>query len=417
MVDGVELFAGGGGLAEGLRLVAPDLHVVGLEWDHAACRTRVANGHPTIRTDVATYPTKPFAGVRLVAAGPPCQPFSMSGKGEGRKHLGAIRDAAGMVADGLDPAEALARVADETLDFRTMLVLQPLRWVRDLRPASVLLEQVPPVLPVWEAIAVHLRRLGYIVWTGKVNAEEYGVPQTRPRALLLARLDGPVGKPPPTHRRYRHHLPDRGRYGAEGTLLGDGLEPWVSMEDVLGFGMTDRPSVAVVSRSTDASGKATGGVRPLDGGSGARATLAREREAGRWRMRAGTRSNATVRPQDDPAPTITAGHDASSRRWLRNNTSAHAAVRPQDDPAPTIFYGACVNDVAFVTDPGDAVEDGERVTLTEAAVLQSFDKDYLWKGNKSQRHQQVGNAVPPLLAAHAAAVVLGLPVPKLEAPR
>lgn len=280
-VDAVDLFAGAGGLSEGIRMVAPDLRVVGLEWDHAACRTRVANGHPTIRADIAAYPTAPFAGVHLVAGGPPCQTFSVQGSGDGRAHLDAIARAAGLVADGADPAEAVARVHDTALDVRSVLVLQPLRWVRELRPSYVLLEEVRPVLPIWQAIGDLLRRrLGYHVWTGTLRADAYGVPQARPRSLLLARLDSPVQPPPPTYRRY-----DARPASGQGTL-DDGLLPCVTMYDAVGWGFTERPALTIVSRS-HTNGKPGGGRRPMDGGSGARAAIARAREAGDWVERPG----------------------------------------------------------------------------------------------------------------------------------
>ena len=76
----VDLFAGPGGWAEGLRLLG--LTEAGLERDAAACATRVAAGHRmTVRCDVAAYPTAPFAGrARTVIASPPCQAWSRAGK-------------------------------------------------------------------------------------------------------------------------------------------------------------------------------------------------------------------------------------------------------------------------------------------------------------------------------------------------
>ena len=49
-----------------------------------------------------------------------------------------------------------------------------------------------------------------------------------------------------------------------------------------------------------------------------------------------------------------------------------------------------------------------RVTVAEAAVLQSFPGGHPWQGKKGKQYQQVGNAVPPRLALHALAEVLGL---------
>ena len=56
-----------------------------------------------------------------------------------------------------------------------------------------------------------------------------------------------------------------------------------------------------------------------------------------------------------------------------------------------------------------ANRDSVKITVEEAALLQSFPPGYPWQGTKSAQHRQVGDAVPPLLAAHVVAEALGMP--------
>ena len=49
-----------------------------------------------------------------------------------------------------------------------------------------------------------------------------------------------------------------------------------------------------------------------------------------------------------------------------------------------------------------------RITVEEAAILQSFPPDYPWQGTKTARFRQRGDAMPPLLAEHVLAMATGI---------
>jgi DNA (cytosine-5)-methyltransferase 1 len=395
----IDLFAGPGGWD--LAAHALGIRPLGVELDADACATREAAGLDTLTGDVAALDPATVARdhvnalrradadahgaeapvdltaaeVDLLIASPPCQAFSMAGAGAGRRAMAAYRDAIDRWAEGDPPTRAdLDAQCD---DERAHLVLEPLRWALALRPRRIALEQVEPVLPIWEWTAAALRRHGYQAWAGGLTAERYGVPQTRRRAILTASLDGPVAEPPPTHQRY---VAPRRR--AEATLSmfdapeperiivpgEEHLAPWVSMADALGWGTNARPYFPLACSST------TGGPdMEKVGGSGARELLYREQAEGRWAMRSNDRPRAAVRAVDEPAATITGGHDYYDRQWTN-------------------------------------AEDAIRVELDEVTILQTFPAGYPWQGTKSARFRQVGNAIPPLLALAVLANLLGQPI-------
>lgn len=340
----LDLFAGPGGWSEGIRRIG--LSDVGLEWDRDACLTRAAAGHRTVRADVATYPTEPFVGkVRGLIASPPCQAFSMAGKRLGMVDLPRIHAA----IDGARSGWRDDLRAGPWADARSPLILEVLRWSWSLRPEWIACEQVPPCLPVWEHMADVLRGWGYSALAVKFNAADYGVPQTRHRAFLLAHRDT-VRVPTPTH---AEHPPE------SADLFGARLLPWVSMADALGW---------------DA------GERAID------------------RRVGGFAEDAGVITDDRPAPTLSLSNGREV--WMVNGPRRWPFERPATTVnSKDVLGGPGHRDMGpegpHFQDSPNAV----RIELHEAAVLQSFPADYPFRGTKTARFRQCGDAVPPTLAS------------------
>lgn len=334
MSSAVDLFAGPGGW----DVAACELGIdsLGVEIDHAACLTRKAAGHRTLEGDVSWWEPKDYTGMDGLIASPPCTDFSVAGLRRGIKgKTGA-------------------------------LVAVPMRWAEVILPRWIAWEQVPPVLPIWQEYAVALQGLGYKTWTGLLHAEQYGVPQTRKRAVLMAHRDFQPEQPTPTHSRYYPRDPRR---------LDPDVLPWVSMAEALGWGRDNRaerpssepaPTVHFGGRSDDVS----------------------------WAER--------------PSPTVVGTRRSSKGmligRQLAEGEGTNVGGWGYERPSTTIV-GSFRPDVVAApgcppagSGPRQNTLGSVRVTVQEAGVLQSFPADYPWRGTKSKQYQQVGNAVPPRLA-------------------
>lgn len=223
-----ENFRGAGGWAEAiarLRESVESLRVAarGVELDPEAWQTATEAGHDVVQADVAGMHPRDLVDADCTGyiASPPCPSFSGAGLKRGIDDLPLVRYLVRELAQGRDH-----RATACPSDPRSLLTAEPMRWVQELEPRWVVLEQVPAVLPVWQDMATIMRARGYSAWTGVLNAECYGVPQQRQRAILLASRERTVGEPVATHRRY---YPPRQR--ASWDPPDSHLPSWRSMAD------------------------------------------------------------------------------------------------------------------------------------------------------------------------------------------
>jgi DNA (cytosine-5)-methyltransferase 1 len=156
-----EICAGAGGQSLGLEGAGLS-HVVTVEIDPDACRTLLLNRPQwnVAEADVHHFDGRPYSGVDVLAGGVPCPPFSVAGK-----QLGA----------------------DDERD----LFPQALRLVRECEPRAVMLENVPGLAQAKfagyrEQVLGELLKLGYQADWQVLNARDFGVPQLRPRFILVA---------------------------------------------------------------------------------------------------------------------------------------------------------------------------------------------------------------------------------------
>jgi len=158
----LELCAGGGGQALGLELAGFD-HVALFENDHHACKTLKLNRPEwTVHEHdlFQEFDFEKYRGVDLLAGGLPCPPFSVAGKQLGEK------DERNLFTRGVEIAE---RVKPKAIMFENV------RGMLD-----------PSFVSYRDFIEVRLRKLGYKVSWKLLQASDFGVPQLRPRVVMVA---------------------------------------------------------------------------------------------------------------------------------------------------------------------------------------------------------------------------------------
>lgn len=160
MLTSIEICAGAGGQALGLAM-AGFHHVALVEYEPDYCNVLRTNRPEwnVICADIHQFDGTPYRGTDLLAGGVPCPPFSVAGKQLGK---------------------------DDDRD----LFPEAIRLIREINPRAVMLENVRGFLsPQFEEYRNHIlqaiRDLGYQVQIKLLNASDYGVPQLRPRVVIV----------------------------------------------------------------------------------------------------------------------------------------------------------------------------------------------------------------------------------------
>lgn len=368
----LDLFCGAGGSTVGLSLLGCE--VTGLDYDEDSVATHEAAGHPTLRYNLTERPL-PFAEGDFdgVWASPPCTAFSNAGKREG---VGLAEELIDAMLD-----ERWGHFDGSDINPAVWLALPTLFHVIQMRPRWTAWENVKQTAPVMEAALTVLRRYGYEGEVVVLKSEQYGVAQTRQRAFLIAARDHTPVTPEPTHAEYVHPRFHKKREQVAEEAARNGTPPWVSMAEALGWVM---PEWVTLNTGRD------------------------------WK-KGGTRDDAQQIDPDQPCPAIT--HQADAWKWWMKKRNDQSGT-DVDVTWPTQRPATAIAGRGLVPDPGananrfngstKSRNDGFNITPAEAARLQAFPTEHPFQGGRTSVFTQIGNAVPPPLAAAVAGAAAGV---------
>lgn len=326
----IEICAGAGGQAIGLEQ-AGFAHRALIEFDKHACATLRRNvelqkwGEPdrlVLEKDLTQYGGPELISdgyvepgeLSLLAGGVPCPPFSFAGKQLGRE--------------------------DERDLFPKML-----NMVKALRPRAVMIENVRGLLEPPEKFSEYrewieskLRGLGYtVVGWDVLEARDFGVPQLRPRAILVAMKKKEALRFPKIK---RSDFPLR--------TVAEALQPSM-LERFEAYGDLEHYH--------------------------------------RWQKKA--------LENDNVAPTLVGG----SKKHGGADLGPSRAKKAWADFG--VDANGVANDPEEMVSPERDLlgEVGPKLTVQQAALIQGFPEDWEFVGRKTARYRQVGNAFPPPVAA------------------
>lgn len=351
----IDLFAGAGGLAIGSEMAGADVRL-SVELDATCCSTLRENfrkpSHKVLQSDVSSlsgkdlrkYANLSASDPLIIVGGPPCQPFSKAAYWTDPGDESRFRRARARGEEVESPRAQLG----PRLDQRRDLVGEFVRLVEESKATGFLFENVLSILHprnkgLVDQLLSSFRRMGHKVTVVKVNAAEYGIPQLRQRLFILGHRAKQPMAPKPTHSLDREKK--------------NGLKlPVYAGAALKGL---DKPCYS----------------EPEEVVTGRWAKHLQEIPPG-WNYKWHTAWAGHKEPS----------FEAETRFW-----SFLLKLSP-DKPSWTI-----------AASPGPWVGpfhwESRRLRTVELAALQTFPRKYKFSGPRRERVRQIGNAVPPQLAA------------------
>ena len=308
-------------------------------------------------------------GIDLIIGGPPCQAYSVAGR---------VRDENGMKDD-----------------YRNYLFEHYLSVVNRYKPKIFVFENVPGMLsaipdgtPITKLIKDGFESIGYeiiddIKKYAKINASDYGVPQSRKRLIIIGIRKGLCKDIQETLRCYYEDILPKYK-----------VEKKITVKDAIGdlpkfFPVLDeefhKKKIAYFNDGTRTNitwhEPRYHNLRDI----GIFKMLAEDLESGEFRY---TSSKELSKVYEEKV-------------GAKSPIHRYHVLRP-DEPSTTIIAHLYKDGNRFIH--YDSMQ-SRTLTPREAARLQSFDDDFDFIGSRSDAYQMIGNAVPPILAKKIALAV------------
>lgn len=367
----MDLFAGCGGFSQGLRTAGLS-GVAKVEFDESACETLRTNfpDAEIITGDIRgidDQDIRQFSGVDLIVGGPPCQGFSV----------------AGSTQYGLE-------------DPRNDLFVCFLHWVLLACPLIAMMENVPGILrkknsrgqTVLEYMRETLSPAGYEIDHRILNAADFGTPQLRRRAFIVATQPGVRFEwPESTH--------SDSAAVTQSQLFSTGVAPYVTV----GQALSDLPRLSAGEGAEYGLEYHGSPENDFQAAMRSRSYSVTNHVAMKHTQRLVERFRLIRPGQSLKDVPLTHGQIAKRTGEVSKKPFKYNNYR-LDPNSPSLAIPASFQ--SLFLHPGD----DRNLTAREAARLMSFPDDFMFKGKRTtmswekslSQYNQIGNAVCPRLS-------------------